>query len=122
MRMVHVLVSYEDEVVMSQWMCYLNAFSGIRMVHVLENYEDEVVVSQWMCYLHKKTVNPNLEQLVRCFKYNTDITREISSFRITPPEEYFSSLLDTNLWPDGTLVKEFLPRSNANSLQIPAKN
>ena len=73
-------------------------------------------------YISKKTVNPNLEQLVRCFKYNTDITREISSFRITPPEEYFSSLLDTNFWPDGTLVKEFLPRSNANSLQIPAKN
>ena len=26
MRMVYVLVSYEDEVVVSQWMCYLNAF------------------------------------------------------------------------------------------------
>ena len=71
MRMVHVLVSYEDEVVVSQWMCYLNAFGHENgtcigklrgeSVDVLfeclfrhENgtcigYKDEVV-SQWMCY------------------------------------------------------------------------
>ena len=43
-------IGYKDEVV-TQWMCYSNAFSGMRMVHVSVSYEDEMVVSQWMCNL-----------------------------------------------------------------------
>ena len=46
MRMVHVLVSYEDEVVVSQWMCYLNAFGYQNGTCI--GYEDEVAVTQWV--------------------------------------------------------------------------
>ena len=45
-RMVHVAVSYEDEMVVSQWMCYLIAFGHENGTCI--GYEDEVVVTQWV--------------------------------------------------------------------------
>ena len=68
-----------------------------------------------------------LSHSIRCYKHKTDVQREISSFRITPSEEYFNSLISTTFWPDGTLVKEFIPKVNTNNLAqsmptIPTRN
>ena len=53
--------------------------------------------------------NSNLSHSIRSYKYKTDVQKEISSFRITTPQEYFNSLISTTFWPDGTLVNEFIP-------------
>ena len=63
-------------------------------------------------YISKKPVNPNMEQVVRCYKYNSDKAREISTCQITPLEEYCCSLIVTSFLRYDRLVKELLPMAN----------
>lgn len=44
------------------------------------------------------------------FKFSYSQPRDISSFKITVPLKIFDTIIDESFWPQGVLVKEFLPR------------
>lgn len=47
----------------------------------------------------------------RILKFNYSGPRDISSFRIIVPVKVFGVLSEQSFWPDGVLVKEFIPRN-----------
>lgn len=49
---------------------------------------------------------------VFCRKFEPASPREIASFKIVPPVEFFDELLQGSFWPPGTLVREFKPRQS----------
>lgn len=57
--------------------------------------------------------------LCRKFKFNG--AREVSSFKITPPEVLFHQLLSSDFWPTGVIIHEFVvrPRRQAQQLASP---
>ena len=47
----------------------------------------------------------------RILKFNYSEPRDISSFRIIVPVKVFGVLSEQSFWPDGVIVKEFIPRN-----------
>lgn len=58
---------------------------------------------------------------VHCRKFKFNGAREVSSFKITPPEELFQQLLSSDFWPTGVIIHEFVvrPRRQAQQLASP---
>ena len=52
-----------------------------------------------------------------CHKFKFATERHIASFRITPPAEVFDKIVDKQFWAEGTLVREFIPRTNGNPVK-----
>lgn len=46
-----------------------------------------------------------------CRKFAVPMEREIASFKIVPPAEYFNQILQQSFWPKGTFVREYKPRT-----------
>ena len=76
-------MSYEDEVVVSQWMCYFIAF--VHKNGTCIGYEDEVVMSQRMCYL-----NAFVHENSTCIGYEDEVV-------VTQWEFPFDCLRESNL-------------------------
>lgn len=47
----------------------------------------------------------------KVFKFNYSEPRDISSFRIIVPRKVFDVLIEQSFWPEGVLVREFIPRN-----------
>lgn len=58
---------------------------------------------------------------VYCRKFKFNGAREVSSFKITPPEVLFHQLLSSDFWPPGVIIHEFVvrPRRQAHQLASP---
>lgn len=52
---------------------------------------------------------------ILCFKINANSTRSISSFRLIVPCEIFDGIVDSEFWPLGILVREYVYRENPRS-------
>lgn len=60
-------------------------------------------------YIGSKVSASDLEKF-NIFKINASRPREISSFKIILPFSLFEKVVDRSFWPEGALVKEFVPR------------
>lgn len=49
-----------------------------------------------------------------CRKFHAPSHREIASFKIVPPPEFFEHILQQSFWPNGTFVREYKPRPGGN--------
>lgn len=50
------------------------------------------------------------ENDLKVFKFNNSQSRDIASFKVLVPEKNFNTLVSNLFWPQGVLVKEFIPR------------
>jgi len=49
---------------------------------------------------------------IKVEKFNFSYARDVSSFKITVPNELFSTICSGDFWPDGLVVKEFEAKIN----------
>lgn len=57
----------------------------------------------------------SMDAEISTYKFNYSQPREIASFKIIVPDQYFNMLLDPNFWPTNTFVREFTARQNSVS-------
>lgn len=69
----------------------------------------------------KSKIGLNAEISTRKFNYSQP--REISSFKVVVPDQYFNTLLDPSFWPINTFVREFTARQyNGTTARLPLRN
>lgn len=61
-------------------------------------------------YFIKSHLSNFNENDLKVFKFNNSQSRDIASFRVLVPEKIFNTLVSNSFWPQGVLVKEFIPR------------
>lgn len=57
-----------------------------------------------------KSIRPDIGEVISVFKFNYSQPRDISSFKIIVPGEFFDNVVSSAFWPDGVLVREFVHR------------
>ena len=59
-------------------------------------------------YYLKSKIGPHADVLIHKFQYTQQ--RSIASFKLTISADLFQLVLDTNFWPENTLVREYIYR------------
>lgn len=69
----------------------------------------------------KSKIGSNAE--ISTFKFKHSQPREIASFKVIVPDQYFKIIHDPAFWPTNTFVREFTYRENRNTAaRLPSRN
>lgn len=66
-------------------------------------------------YIESK-LNCNPDVLIKKFTYSEP--RDITSFKLTVPNDLFDTLIDPTFWPNNTFIREYVIRNNTRSNNI----
>lgn len=80
-----------------------------RRTVFISRFSPEITVDDINFYLSSRVDDV---KSISCFKLNSSLSGKLASFKLIVPDNLFEKLVNSNFWPAGALVKEFVHRTN----------
>lgn len=81
----------------------------VRRSVFISRFSPETTVDDINFYLSSRLDNTSS---IACYKLNSSLSEKLASFKLFVPDNLFKKLVNSNFWPTGALVKEFVHRDN----------